>query len=631
MLDCGLTSQSVLNFLPLPLVQSYRFSSLPNFVPRDSEVQIDGELKDCCGRIFIDSTPEFAPPLDKVIDFAEVDVILISNYMNMLALPFITENTGFTGTVFATEPTLQIGRFFLEELVEYIELSPKANHACQWKEVLRSLPLPLSESYKPKTWKHIFSMEAVQNSLARVQIAGYDQKLDIFGALKVTPVSSGFCLGSSNWIINSGHEKIAYISGSSTLTTHPRPINQTALKNADVIIMTALTQAPHVNPDGMLGELCMNVAVTLRNGGSVLIPCYPSGVVYDLFECLSTNLDNAGFSQVPMFFISPVADSSLAYSNILAEWLSTAKQNRVYIPDEPFPHAMLVKNARLKHFKHIYSEGFSAEFRQPCVVFCGHPSLRFGDAVHFIELWGSNPLHTVIFTEPDFPYLQALAPFQPVAMKAVYCPIETSLNFQQANKLIKELKPGCLVVPESYTLPPIMTPHKTDLVIEPLPDKKLITFKRGDVVKLPLKRTQSRAYLTPEIALEILPQEISPGLSVATITGQLRVKDNLHDISKIKDLPPETSTDRKRKQLTINPIKYEWGTLNVDQLIKKLQQDGHSDIKVEQVGQNSVRIGMPSDDTTITISETETKIVCGGKQSLRIKIRDMLLQCVQSF
>lgn len=58
----------------------------------------------------------------------------------------------------------------------------------------------------------------------------------------------------------------------------------------------------------------------------------------------------------------------------------------------------LVKNARLKHFKHIYSEGFSTDFRQPCVVFCGHPSLRFGDAVHFIELWGSNPLHMVIFT-----------------------------------------------------------------------------------------------------------------------------------------------------------------------------------------------------------------------------------------
>lgn len=252
----------------------------------------------------------------------------------------------------------------MEELVDYIDIAPKANVATQWKEMLHLLPAPLNETVKPKSWKHIFTTEAVQASLARVQIAGYDEKLDIYGALEAMPVSSGFCLGSSNWVLSNGHEKIAYVSGSSTLTTHPRPINQPALKNADIVIMTGLTQAPHLNPDSMLGELCMNVGLTLRNGGSVLIPCYPSGVVYDLFECLSTNLDNHGLNQIPMFFISPVADSSLAYSNILAEWLSSMKQNKVYIPDEPFPHASLVKNARLKHFKHIYSDGFSAEFRQ---------------------------------------------------------------------------------------------------------------------------------------------------------------------------------------------------------------------------------------------------------------------------
>lgn len=78
--------------------------------------------------------------------------------------------------------------------------------------------------------------------------------------------------------------------------------------------------------------------------------------------------------------------------------MSTNKQNKVYLPEEPFPHAFLVKNARLKHFTSIYAEGFSSDYRQPCVVFCGHPSLRFGDAVHFVQLWGNNPQHTIIFT-----------------------------------------------------------------------------------------------------------------------------------------------------------------------------------------------------------------------------------------
>lgn len=95
MLDCGLTCQTVLNFLPSPLVQSSRFQSLPNWIcPRDHDAQADGELKECFSRIFIDSPPEFSPPLDKIVDFSEIDVILISNYMNMLALPYITGKTG---------------------------------------------------------------------------------------------------------------------------------------------------------------------------------------------------------------------------------------------------------------------------------------------------------------------------------------------------------------------------------------------------------------------------------------------------------------------------------------------------------------------------------------------------------
>lgn len=46
----------------------------------------------------------------ELIDLSTVDVILISNYHCMMALPYITEHTGFTGTVYATEPTMQIGR-----------------------------------------------------------------------------------------------------------------------------------------------------------------------------------------------------------------------------------------------------------------------------------------------------------------------------------------------------------------------------------------------------------------------------------------------------------------------------------------------------------------------------------------
>ena len=57
-----------------------------------------------------------------------------------------------------------------------------------------------------------------------------------------------------------------------------------------------------------------------------------------------------------------------------------------------------------------------------------------------------------MFTEPSIQYQQALAPFQPMAMKVVYCPIDTSLNFTQAKKLIRDAKPARLVIPPVYTV-----------------------------------------------------------------------------------------------------------------------------------------------------------------------------------
>jgi hypothetical protein len=122
--------------------------------------------------------------------------------------------------------------------------------------------------------------------------------------------------------------------------------------------------------------------------------------------------------------------------------------------------------------------------------------------------------------------MEALAPFQPLAMKAVHCPIDTSLNFTQANKLIRDLRPGTLVLPESYTLPPVTAPHRIDLVVET--DRPTISFKRDEVLTLPLKRKQGRVDMSPELAEFLLPSEVRTGVSLSTLTGGLQVKDNKH-------------------------------------------------------------------------------------------------------
>ncbi|XP_074845138.1 integrator complex subunit 9 isoform X1 [Carettochelys insculpta] len=634
MLDCGLDMTSTLNFLPLPLVQSARLSKLPGWVLKDGSTFLDKELKECSGHVFVDSVPEFCLPETELLDLSTVDVILISNYHCMMALPYITEYTGFTGTVYATEPTVQIGRLLMEELVNFIERVPKAQSASLWKnkEVQRLLPAPLKDAVEVSMWRKCYTMSEVNSALSKIQLVGYSQKIELFGAVQVTPLSSGYALGSSNWIIQSHYEKVSYVSGSSLLTTHPQPMDQVSLKNSDVLILTGLTQIPTANPDGMVGEFCSNLAMTVRNGGNVLVPCYPSGVIYDLLECLYQYIDSAGLSNVPFYFISPVANSSLEFSQIFAEWLCHNKQTKVYLPEPPFPHAELIQTNKLKHYASIHGD-FSNDFKQPCVVFTGHPSLRFGDVVHFMELWGKSSLNTVIFTEPDFSYLDALAPYQPLAMKCVYCPIDTRLNFIQVSKLLKEVQPLHVVCPEQYSQPPPTQSHRTDLMVDCQPPA--MSYRRAEVLSLPFKRRYEKIEIMPELADSLVPLEIKPGISLATVSAVLHTKDNKH-VLQPPPKPAQPPASKKRKRVLddvpeCKPLKpLLSGSIPMDQFVQALEKHGFSDVKVEDTAKGHIVL-LQEAETLIQIEEDSTHIICDNDETLRVKLRDLVLKFLQKF
>ncbi|KAJ8356645.1 hypothetical protein SKAU_G00194390 [Synaphobranchus kaupii] len=632
MLDCGLDTTSALHFLPLPLVHSPRLSKLPGWVSKDGSVNLEKELKECAGRVFVDSLPEFCLPQRELLDLSTIDVILISNYHCMMALPYITEHTGFTGTVYATEPTLQIGRLLMEELVNFMERVPKAQSATCWKnkDIQRLLPGPLKEVVDVWTWKKCYSMQAVNSALSKVQLVGYSQKVELFGAVQVTPLSSGYSLGSSNWIIQSHYEKVSYLSGSSLLTTHPQPMDQSSLKNSDVLILTGLTQIPTANPDGMLGEFCSNLAMTIRAGGNVLVPCYSSGVIYDLLECLHQFIDSANLGTTPFYFISPVANSSLEFSQIFAEWLCQNKQSKVYLPEPPFPHAELIQTNKLKHYPSIHGD-FSNEFRQPCVVFTGHPSLRFGDVVHFMELWGKSSLNTIIFTEPDFSYLDALAPYQPLAMKCVYCPIDTRLNFHQVTKLLKEVQPLHVVCPQQYSQPPPSQAHRSDLMLELQPPP--MPYRRCAVLGLPFRRRYERIQLLPELAKSLVPSAVKPGISVATVSAVLQSKDNKHILQPAaKPAPAPPSKKRKRvveeppEVLTPKPLLS--GAVPLEHFLATLSKHGITEVKVEDTADGHI-LHLQAEDTLIQLEEDGTHIVCDNNEPLRIVLRDLVLRFLQ--
>ncbi|VDP40336.1 unnamed protein product [Heligmosomoides polygyrus] len=264
------------------------------------------------------------------------------------------------------------------------------------------------------------------------------------GGISVTACPSGYSIGSSNWIFKTEYERIGYLSSSSTHPTHSRAVEWEKLHDADALILTSLSRTPEYSYEVAVMEVAQTIVDTLKRGGNVLMPVNPVGSIYDL-------IDGGAFQDSRIYFISPVAKGALAYSNVNAEWLAEGRQNSMYVPEEPFTHSALVRNGRLKIYENIY-ESFCREYKTPCVVLTGHPSLRIGDAPHLIEMWGNDSKNALIMTDPDYPLNEVYAPFEDLAIRAFYYPIEIRLEFTQVNTslLIMDLKPKNSITPMKY-------------------------------------------------------------------------------------------------------------------------------------------------------------------------------------
>ena len=160
MLDCGLDQSTALKFLPLDLVpgpsppgEPWRGSARPGRVrPGKAADAMDESgddgaagrggappsvastsprsgpgaagpavaagadtvtVRELAGRVLLSEPLEFRVPEFGLADMETVDVLLITSCRTMLALPYLTERTGFKGVIFATEPSIQFAHHLM--------------------------------------------------------------------------------------------------------------------------------------------------------------------------------------------------------------------------------------------------------------------------------------------------------------------------------------------------------------------------------------------------------------------------------------------------------------------------------------------------------------------------------------
>ena len=66
----------------------------------------------------------------------------------------------------------------MEELVTYVEKSPRLNKCTRWKQedMLNSLPPLVRDALRPTAWKQCYTKHDINSCLSKVQPVGYNEK-----------------------------------------------------------------------------------------------------------------------------------------------------------------------------------------------------------------------------------------------------------------------------------------------------------------------------------------------------------------------------------------------------------------------------------------------------------------------
>ncbi|KAF9382962.1 Integrator complex subunit 9 [Podila verticillata] len=430
---------------------------------------------------------------------------------------------------------------------------------------------------------------------------------------------------------------IAFISSSSIQTNlHPDLFDGSLLEKAGTVIAADLCPVGATSYNSGVNDVCAKVAMTIARKGHVLIPCAISGFLFDLMEDIHLHLSHMGLThQVQYGFISPVAETALQYSNILAEWMAPRKQEMVYLPEAPLLHGILQEKGLSKTYKSVHG-AFSSDLKHPCIVFGGHPSLRSGPMVNLLQMWGSQAQNSIVLVEPRMDSTACLEPFKDLEISKRICPLDIRLSIDQLVDVMRKHKhPKHVLVPSSST-----TLTRSDGTSE-LADAKGTTstpacqwsaYRYTEPLQLGIGSLYETVLLSEEashghLAKGIFPQSFGI-TSIAAISGSLSIYNNRMQL--------EPASVGGRQILALHSQRQLCGTMNLGTLLAGLAMIGIRDpvvteleeIKDTRKAEIKIEFALDGKDAHIIVRENETIVKC--EEASRPLLREAIVRCFQT-
>ncbi|KAI7743871.1 hypothetical protein M8C21_030320 [Ambrosia artemisiifolia] len=573
-----------------------------------------------------------------------IDVVLISNPMGMLGLPFLTRTEGFSAKVYATEVTARLGQLLMEDLVamhmEYKQFyGPTETSLFQllnWEE-LEALPPALKDVILGKdgtelgSWLPLYSASDVKDCLKKVQSLKYAEEACYNGTLIIKALSSGLEIGSCNWSLKDPKRNVSYISSSVFSSGTAMDFDFHALLGSDVLIYSdfaswngatcdesenssssivpvdCATKSDNEHawelPDfdesseemEKLNFICSCSVDSIKAGASVLIPIGRLGIILQLLELLALHIESSDI-KVPIFIISSVAEELLAYTTILPEWLCKDRQEKLYSGKPVFAHEELIKEKKIHVFPSVHSHELLMMWQEPCIVVCPHWSLRLGPVVHLLQRWRGDP-NALLVLEEGVDTNLALSPFKPIAMKVLECSFVSSIKLEKVPQLLKMLQPKLLLLPD-YTKP----------YFNPLNQlSSCLFFTENETLRVPNANKHLELNIAADLASQLTLLKLkSEELTISRLKGKLFVDQGKHYI--VSEKPTMSSN--------MSPLVH-WGKVDLESLVLALEKIGvkgsMEKVKDEdECGSNVLHVFEPS-QALIQVKETCIVISTGDE------------------
>ncbi|CRG94150.1 small subunit rRNA synthesis-associated protein, putative [Plasmodium gallinaceum] len=413
----------------------------------------------------------------------KIHIVLISCTECFMGLPIFCKYFDISETqIICTKPVFTFSMSAVDNLQK------KEDYLPLWNEEYTHT------SFNEKILKNDEYFDLKLNFKNSLHLLSYKEKVSFKQndeIINITLYSSGYSLGSSNFLITTDLISIFIVNKSSyNIKRHPSPFDTTCLEKADFVIFTSYfsnsqkyfiknefnkndenlpKEENSVNdPNQLINEnnsksvnysndvrkliqkklivyieksykdslnkICSIVLETIKRKGCVLIPVDLHFLYFiELVELIGVIISKylTKEEQVLIFSIISNINNVIHQADLCAEWVEESRKkkcSKMSNPQGPFSIEIMIKNNRLI-VGNIMND-ICKNFRYPCVCFIQDSTLRFFESSILLEKWAFSENNSIIFIDPFYDPISILYPFNIFNKKinTYYCPLLWDLN-----------------------------------------------------------------------------------------------------------------------------------------------------------------------------------------------------------